>query len=68
MDTNLIKSKYNELNTELRRALSGMERTDRIFVIRDQIKELQKLCPHNTGSYDFSNTEECPYCGKKFKG
>lgn len=45
-----------------------MERTDKIFNIRHEIKELQKICPHNNGNYDFSTETECPYCGKKFKG
>ena len=66
MDIENIKVKYNALNAELKDALSRMERTDRVFVIRDAIKELQHLCPHNNGHYDFSNTDECPYCGKKF--
>ena len=68
MDINDIKVKCNELNKELKNALARMERTDRVFIIRDAIKDLQKLCPHNNGNYDFSNTEECPYCGKRFKG
>ena len=68
MDINDIKVKCNELNKELKDALARMERTDRVFIIRDAIKDLQKLCPHNNGNYDFSNTEECPYCGKRFKG
>ena len=68
MDITNIKVKYESLNQELKQALARMERTDRVFIIRDAIKDLQKLCPHNNGSYDFSDTEECPYCGKKFKG
>lgn len=67
MDAENIKSKYNELSKELKHALSTMERSDRVFTIRDEIKDLQALCPHNMGSYDFSETDECPYCGKKFK-
>ena len=66
MDITSIKEKHEELNRELRQALSHMEKTDRVFVIRDAIKDLQKLCPHDNGNYDFSNTEECPYCGKHF--
>ena len=68
MDITNIKVKYEALNQELRHALARMEKTDRVFVIRDAIKDLQQLCPHNNGNYDFSDTEECPYCGKKFKG
>lgn len=67
MDINTIKQKYAELNNELRQALGRMEKTDRVFVIRNAIKDLQTLCPHNNGSYDFSDTDECPYCGKHFK-
>ena len=66
MDIANIKVKYETLNQELKQALSRMERSDRVFIIKDAIKDLQKLCPHNNGSYDFSDTEECPYCGKKF--
>ena len=68
MDINSIKVKYEALNQELKQALARMEKTDRVFIIRDAIKDLQQLCPHNNGSYDFSDTEECPYCGKHFKG
>ena len=68
MDTNNIKEKYNQLSTELKHALATMARSDRVFIIRDEIKDLQKLCPHSNGSYDFSDANECPYCGKKFKG
>lgn len=68
MDITNIKVKYESLNQELKQALSRMERTDRVFIIRDAIKDLQKLCTHNNGNYDFSDTDECPYCGKRFKG
>lgn len=67
MDINNIKQEYQKLSHDLKDALSRMERTDRVFIIRDQMKELQDLCPHSNGNYDFSNVEECPYCGKKFK-
>lgn len=63
-----IKSKYNELSQALKYELSKMERSDRVFIIRDEIKALQNICPHNIGNYDFSDTDECPYCGKRFKG
>jgi len=67
MNTDNIKNKYKELSTELKKALTTMERSDRVFIIRDEIKDLQKLCPHSNGSYDFSDSDSCPYCGKKFK-
>ena len=67
MDMVDIKKQYIDLSYELKRALSTMERSDRVFAIRDEIKGLQKLCPHNNGNYDFSESNECPYCGKKFR-
>lgn len=67
MDINSVKDKYDSLNKELRQALSRMERTDKVLVIREAIKDLQTICPHNNGSFDFSNNDECPYCGKKFR-
>lgn len=63
-----IKKRYNELTDELKKAVSKMELSDKVFAIRDEIKTLQTLCPHNVGHYDFSQADECPYCGKKFKG
>jgi len=67
MNENEIHARYQELSEELRDALSTMEYKDRIFVIRDEIKELQSMCPHNNGNYDFSDQDQCPYCGKKFR-
>ena len=66
MDTNGIKTEYERLSKELRSALSRMERTDRVVIIRKAIQDLQHLCTHNNGSFDFTTTSECPYCGKKF--
>lgn len=63
-----VKKRYAELSAELKKELSKMQRSDRVFTIRDEIKALQALCTHNIGSYDFSQSNECPYCGKKFKG
>ena len=68
MEATEVKKRYNELSAELKKALGKMERSDKIITIRDEIKNLQQLCPHNMGNYDFSQSEECPYCGKKFKG
>lgn len=68
MDIKTIETKYNELNQELKKAVSTMQFTDSVFVIKDAIRDLQKICPHDNGTYDFSQSDECPYCGKKFKG
>ena len=67
MDINSIKVKYETLNSELKQALSHMEKTDRVFIIREAIKDLQQLCPHNNGNYDFSDSDEFHYCGRKFR-
>ena len=68
MDINKIKVEYQSLNTELKQALARMDRSDRVFIIREAIQDLQHMCPHNNGSFDFKTTDYCPYCGKKFKG
>lgn len=68
MDTKDIKVRYSELSAELKKALTTMQRSDRVFAIRNEIKDLQKLCPHATDNYDFSSSSECPYCGKHFGG
>ena len=67
MEATDIKKKYTELSVELKKELSKMQRSDRVFTIRNEIKALQALCPHDIGNYDFSQADECPYCGKKFK-
>lgn len=67
MDINEIKTKYQNLNLDLRQALSTMEKKDSVILIRQQIEELQQLCPHKINdTYDFSHSDHCPYCGKKF--
>ena len=68
MEATDIKRKYAELSEELKKEVSKMQRSDRVFTIRDEIRALQALCPHNAGNYDFSQANECPYCGKRFKG
>lgn len=62
-----IKEQYNQLNLQLKNALSTMERSDNVFIIREKIKDLQKVCPHSDGNFDYSDQDVCPYCGKKFK-
>ncbi len=67
MDINVIGDRYKILSSDLKQALSTMELNDRVIKIRDEIHDLQILCPHNLGSFDYSQADECPYCGKKFK-
>lgn len=68
MEVTDIKAKYAELNSELKEALRTMQLNNKVILIRDEIRDLQCICPHNNGSFDFSATDECPYCGRKFKG
>lgn len=67
MNENEITAKYHELTAQLKEALSRMEYTDRVFMIRDEIKELQNMCPHKAEGFDLSDLSVCPYCGKKFR-
>ena len=62
--TDIITTK-NELDNELRIALSTMEKKEDIRNIKYKIKENQNRCPH----FDFNYKLEwigstCPYCGK----
>lgn len=66
MDIESIKTKHTELNEQLKKAISTMQFSEQVFIIREAIKDLQRICPHNSGNYDFSSTDECPYCGKHF--
>lgn len=69
MSINEIQKQYNDLNYQLQMALSTMEKKDTIKIIRNEIKNLQNICPHKLNdSYDFTEAIECPYCGKKLKG
>lgn len=68
MDINNIYKNYTFLMEELKHAVAHMNLNDQVFKIHEAIRDLQRTCPHNNGNYDFSNTEECPYCGKKFRG
>lgn len=67
MDINTIQDRYQTLSSDLKRALSTMELSERVRIIRQEIHDLQLLCPHNAGSFDYSQADECPYCGKRFK-
>jgi len=67
MNENEVMAKYHELTEQLRDALARMEYSDRVFVIREEIKELQSVCPHKAEGFDLSDLSTCPYCGKKFR-
>ena len=57
-----------QLTVELMTALSTMDLKKDIPNIRKEIAELQDMCPHKNSMMDFSHEEECPYCGRRFKG
>jgi len=61
-----IISEHIRLNNELLTALSTMEKTNKIFEIRQQLINLQKQCPHMSEVYNWTSTDghTCPYCGK----
>ena len=67
MDIENIHDRYQILSSDLKQALSTMELSERIHHIRQEIHDLQILCPHNAGSFDYSQTDRCPYCGKNFR-
>ena len=43
-----------------------MEKSDKIKIIRNLIKENQNECPHFSAQFNWVMTDGiCPYCGKK---
>ena len=67
MNIDEIISRHEELDRELRIALSTMERSDKIKHIRTQIIENQKQCPHFSNKYNWTIAYGCcPYCGFEF--
>lgn len=60
-----IITKRDELNHQLKQALSTMEYSDKIEKIRQEIAENQARCPHIDAQYNWTMTNQfCPYCGK----
>ena len=56
-----------QLNRELRMALSTMERKDTIEKIKLAMIDNQKHCPHASTKYNWEITNDtCPYCGFHF--
>lgn len=69
IDIDTIISRYEHLNSELRIALSTMEKSDRVKEIRDAIHENQAACPHASAKYNWTMADNrCPYCGFDFGG
>ena len=58
---------HETLSKELRCALATMERSDKVFEIRQAIIENQKHCPHISDKYCWAIIDDtCPYCGFHF--
>ena len=56
-----------QLNRELRMALSTMESKDTIEKIKLAMIDNQKHCPHASTKYNWEITNNtCPYCGFHF--
>lgn len=56
-----------QLNKDLKIALSTMERKDTIEKIKLAIINNQKHCPHTSSKYNWEITNDtCPYCGFHF--
>ena len=65
MNIDEIIATHQQLDAELRIALSTMERKDDIKEIRKKIQANQESCPHYSNKYNFiCEDNKCPYCGK----
>lgn len=69
MNIDTIIQTREDLESQLRFALSTMERSDKIKNIRLQIIENQQNCPHYSAKYNWTIADNiCPYCGKIMGG
>lgn len=60
----LIKKK--EIENRLAYSLSTMEKKETIRELREELHELQKVCPHLDKELNFELEKgNCPYCGGK---
>ena len=67
MNIDDIITKREQLDYDLRIALSTMERKDTIAQIRKEIIKNQSVCPHHSLQYNWEIVDDtCPYCGKHF--
>ena len=67
MNIDEIIERHEQLDKELKNALSVMERSDKIKSIRMQIVENQRACPHFSEKYNWTIAYgRCPYCGFVF--
>lgn len=59
MDKDMIKSIRCELERQMKFALAKMNFNQDVYTLREKIKDLQAICPHDEKS------AVCPYCGKE---
>ena len=66
MKMDKIIQRHREIEQELHKALSTMEKKDTIIQLREELKNLQNECPHFSNKYNWEAKEDiCPYCGKQ---
>lgn len=66
MNIDDIIVRREQLDYQLRVALTTMERKNTIAEIRKEIIENQKSCPHFSTKYNWTVVDGvCPYCGQK---
>lgn len=67
MNMDDIIATREELDNQLKVALSTMERKDSIQKIRLDILKNQRRCPHFSNQYNWAIIDDtCPYCGLHF--
>lgn len=61
-----IMARRSKIETDLRIALSTMEKKETIHKLRQNLVELQNKCPHFSLEHSYAIIDEkCPYCGAK---
>lgn len=61
-----IMARRRKIETDLRIALSTMEKKETIHILRQNLIDLQNKCPHFSLEHNFAIIDgKCPYCAAK---
>lgn len=61
-----IMARRSKIETDLRIALSTMEKKETIHKLRQNLIELQNKCPHFSPEHSYAIIDgKCPYCAAK---
>lgn len=60
-----IKVARSNLEAEIHTAAASMELGTALRETYMKLKQLQAICPHEDGNFNYNHDSVCPICGKK---